>query len=81
MIDSLKYLRSPALKCKDIGIRKSEFVTKTQFLSKKFRFLIFCFLPCTAECFPPRHVFHPGSLIYSLQTFFPSYLRGDHKKE
>jgi len=32
MIHSLKYLRSPTLKCKDIGIRKSEFVTKTQFL-------------------------------------------------
>ena len=32
MIDSLKYLRSPTLKGKDIGIRKSEFVTKTQFL-------------------------------------------------
>jgi len=28
----LKYLRSLTLKCKDIGIRKSEFVTKTQFL-------------------------------------------------
>ena len=28
----MKYLRSPPLKCKDIGIRKSEFVTKTQFL-------------------------------------------------
>ena len=32
MIDSLKCLRSPTLKCKEIGIRKSEFVTKTQFL-------------------------------------------------
>ena len=32
MIDSLKYLRSPTLKCKDIGKRKSEFVTKTQFI-------------------------------------------------
>ena len=28
MIDSLKYLRLPTLKCKDIGIRKSEFVKK-----------------------------------------------------
>jgi len=28
MIDSLKYLRSPTLKYKYIGIRKSEFVTK-----------------------------------------------------
>ena len=28
----MKYLRSLTLKCKDIGIRKSEFVTKTQFL-------------------------------------------------
>ena len=32
IVHSLKYLRSPTLKCKDIGIRKSEFVTKTQFL-------------------------------------------------
>ena len=34
MIHSLKYLRSPTIKCKDIGIRKSEFVTKTQFFSQ-----------------------------------------------
>ena len=32
IIHSLKYLRSPTLNCKDIGKRKSEFVTKTQFL-------------------------------------------------
>ena len=31
---SLKYLRSKTLGCKDKGIRKSEFVTKTQFLCK-----------------------------------------------
>ena len=31
IIHILKYLRSLTLKCKDIGIRKSEFVTKTQF--------------------------------------------------
>jgi len=31
-IHSLKYLRSTTLGCKDIGIRKSEFVAKTQFL-------------------------------------------------
>jgi len=31
-IHSLKYLRSPTVKWKDIGKRKSEFVTKTQFL-------------------------------------------------
>ena len=31
-IYSLKYLRSKALGCKDIGIEKSKFVTKTQFL-------------------------------------------------
>ncbi len=31
-IHSLKYLRSAALGCKDIGIRKSEFVAKTHFL-------------------------------------------------
>ena len=30
---SLKYLRSLTLKCKDIGIRKSEIVTKAQFLN------------------------------------------------
>ena len=29
---SLKYLRSMSLGCKDIGIRKSKFVAKTQFL-------------------------------------------------
>ena len=29
---SLKYLRYTPIGCKDIGIRKSEFVTKTQFL-------------------------------------------------
>ena len=32
IIQSLKYLRSTTLGCKDIGIRKSEFVPKTQFL-------------------------------------------------
>ena len=31
-IESLKYLRATTLGCKDIGIRKSEFVAKTQFL-------------------------------------------------
>ena len=31
-IHSLKYLRSMALGCKDIGIRKFEFVAKTQIL-------------------------------------------------
>ena len=31
-IHSLKYQRSPTLNCKDIGIRKSGFVAKTQFL-------------------------------------------------
>ena len=31
-IHGLKYLRSPTVKWKDIGKRKSEFVTKTQFL-------------------------------------------------
>ena len=29
---SLKYLRSTTLCCKDLGIRKLEFVAKTQFL-------------------------------------------------
>ena len=33
-IHSLKYLRSTTLDFRDIGVRKSEFVTKTQFLSK-----------------------------------------------
>ena len=28
----MKYLRSTTLGCKDIGIRKSEYVSKTQFL-------------------------------------------------
>ena len=31
-INSLKYLRSTTLGCRDIGFRKSEFVSKTQFL-------------------------------------------------
>ena len=31
-IYSVKYQRSPTFDCKDIGIRKSEFVAKTQFL-------------------------------------------------
>ena len=31
-IQSLKYLRSTTFGCRDIGIRKSEFVSKTQFL-------------------------------------------------
>jgi len=30
---SLKYLRSPTSGCKDIGMRESEFVTKTYFLN------------------------------------------------
>ena len=34
-IYSLKYLRSTTLFCKDIGVRKSEFATQTQFLYKK----------------------------------------------
>ena len=38
MIHSLKYLRSPTIKCKDIGIRKSELVTKTKFLWEKYDF-------------------------------------------
>ena len=33
---SLKYLRSSTLDCKDIGVRKSEFVTRTQFLCVVF---------------------------------------------
>jgi len=33
----LKYLRSTTLGCRDIGIRKSEFVSKTQFLCLEFR--------------------------------------------
>ena len=42
MIHSLKYLRSPTLKCKDIRIRKLKFVTKTQLLSMFSKFsLIF----------------------------------------
>ena len=32
---SLKYLRSITLGCKDKGIRKSEFVAKSQFLSDR----------------------------------------------
>ena len=36
-IDSLKYLRSTTLGGTDIGIRKSEFVAKTQFLWMKKR--------------------------------------------
>ena len=35
-IHSLKYQRSPTLNCKDIGIGKSEFVAKTQFLCRYF---------------------------------------------
>jgi len=35
IIQSLKYLRSSTLGCRDIGIRKSEFVLKTQLLSFK----------------------------------------------
>ena len=34
IVESVKKLRS-TLGCKDIGIRKSEFVTKTQFLKKR----------------------------------------------
>jgi len=32
----MKYQKSTIMGCKDIGIRKSKFVTKTQFLSKIF---------------------------------------------
>ena len=32
---SFKYLRFSTLGCKDIGIRKSEFVTKNQFIINK----------------------------------------------
>ena len=34
----MKYLRSPILGCKDIGIRKSEFVTKTLFSLQSLTF-------------------------------------------
>jgi len=37
-IPSLKYLRSTTLDFTDIGISKSEFVTKTQFLYKDYLF-------------------------------------------
>ena len=47
MIHSLKYLRSPTLKCKDLRIRKSEFVTKTQFLYLFFSHL--CVIDASAE--------------------------------
>ena len=39
-VHSLKYLRSTTLGYKDMGIRKSEFVTKTQFLCLYFEKLI-----------------------------------------
>ena len=38
-MQSLKYLMFPTLVCKDMGIRKSEFVAKTQFLYN-FNFLL-----------------------------------------
>ena len=40
-IYSLKYLRSTTLFCKDIGVRKSEFATKTQFLYNKKHTTVF----------------------------------------
>ena len=40
-IHSLKYLKSTTLESKDIGFRKAEFVTKTQFLFAFFPPLIF----------------------------------------
>ena len=40
-IYSLKYLRSTTLFCKDIGVRKSEFATQTQFLYNKKHTTVF----------------------------------------
>ena len=66
-IHSLKYLRSTTLGCRDIGIyRKSEFVTKTQFLSCNIRNVYsasnlshknFCFI-------------NSLSVVYSNQTWY-----------
>ena len=41
IIYSLKYLRSTTLGCKDIGVRNSEFATKTQFLYNKKHTTVF----------------------------------------
>jgi len=45
IIHSLKYLRSLTLKCKDIGKRKSEFVTKSQFLCRQIIFYTMLITP------------------------------------
>ena len=42
LIHSLKYLRSPTLGYKDIGIRKLEFVANTQFLYESSARKMFC---------------------------------------
>ena len=50
IIHSLKYLRSTTISCKDIGIRKSEFVAKTQFLSAFSIHLVFLVRENTKYC-------------------------------
>ena len=52
VIHSLKYLRSPTIKCKDIWIRTLEFMTKTQFLWNIFSLTQHSDL--SSECFKTK---------------------------
>ena len=55
----LKYIRSTKLGCQDIGIKKSEFVTKTQTLSPSCTF------------FPPFSSLNFSPFYQSINHFFP----------
>ena len=72
-IHSLKYLRSATFGSKDIVIRKSEFVAKTQFLSSKLDFSYPRFLPpaCSIPYSTISPVFSPFSLPTS--SLFPLF--------
>jgi len=62
IIHSLKYLRSMTLGCRDIGIRQSEFVSKTPL----WRLLIFSNTMVPRNCFP----FCSEFLIFSFLLLF-----------
>ena len=73
----MKYLRSTTLGCEDIGITKSEFVAKTQFLSFFYRTYpsVFWYIGDGSVSRIPtktRPLFYSGISEYSI--VYPAYL-------
>ena len=69
MIHSLKYLRFPTFKRKDIGIRKSEFVTKTQFLFEIIPFILDLFTMFAQSVIKHFSTFITSLVVYSMRCF------------